>query len=702
MHRAERIFYADYFDVKEQSMQVFNTLPELIETASAKLDDVDVVSFDVFDTLFIRRVSNPNFVKKPVARYIKDRANELGIWCHLRTVEKLRGKFENQQRQENGAKHPDYEANYDHFMPQTLREIFGKKYTKSLFEDVARYEIEMENAMLVARADIVEFIKLLHKKGKRLFLISDMYLPAKYLTQMAEAKGLDKYFEGIISSADSIKAKASGAAFPLIKKRYKLDERRWMHIGDNPHSDGLKPTEFGIDSYVIRDSSERLRLGLANRYHYYTAFHHFWHGRLIQQLMLPLEAENIEREELYIDGYNFFSYLMGYAMVRLKQRIDEIGIRKIYFCSREGWMFKRCWELMAPTLWPGIEDKVELHYIYTSRLATAQASRANMGLTPTDTNIAFGPVQNKDFTDIARIFGLNLKKLKPFLKKHDIGAEEVISPIGRTDECTVKLYDLLEDEDFNDAIKQQTVKHRDALEQYLEDEGFFEDEHVALVDIGWLGTIQYYLTNAISHRKDKPCVHGFMLAADRQYEYPTTRFNRYEGLIYDRLNHSHANSCITIIKDVVEEICRADHPTLLAYDLDKNGNSKLKFRTKSDETAKKEKQQFEYYTPLHQGVFDGVKRFAAACAVMDYYARDLKEWLEFIMVARIPFARTDEIKRLNNEVHQDDFASGKRSLTKKQLGKLRNLWKLSYFKLCFVPFVRLRYFLKHIGQYKKL
>ena len=683
-------------------MKLFHTLPDLLQAASANLDNVDTVSFDVFDTLLVRRVSNPNFVKKPVARYIKDRANELGIWCHTRSVERLRDKIEHDQRQDNGVKHPDYEANYDYFMPRVLKQIFGKKYTKSLFEDVARYEIQMENTMLVPRADIVDFIKLLHKKGKRLFLISDMYLPAKYIAQMVEDKGLDKYFEGVISSADSIKAKASGAAFPLIKKRYKLDETRWMHIGDNSHSDGRKAAEFGIDSYVIRDKDERLRLGITNRYHDCTTYHIFWRGRFAQQLMLPLEGENVEREELYIHGYNFFSFLMGYAMLRLKQRIDEIGIRKIYFCSREGWMFKKCWELMAPVLWPGIESKVELHYLYTSRLATAQASRANIGLTIEDTNIAFGPEQNKDFTDVARIFGLQTSKLKRYLKRHDIDAEEVISPIGRSNLVTAKLYDLVEDEEFNQAIKQQTANNQEALEKYLESEGFFEDEHVALVDIGWLGTIQYYLTNAISHRKKKPCVHGFMFAADRRYEYPTTTYSRYEGLLYDRMNHKNANSCITIIKDVIEEICRADHPTLMAYDLDKTGGHKLKFRSKSDETAKLEKQQFEYYKPLHEGVFDGVKRFAAACSVMDYSERDLREWLEFLMITRIPFANANEIKQLKNEVHQDDFASGKRKLSKKQLEKLRNLWRLSDATLRFVPFTRLRYFLKHMGQYKKL
>ena len=87
---------------------------------------------------------------------------------------------------------------------------------------------------------------------------------------------------------------------------------------------------------------------------------------------------------------------------------------------------------------------------------------------------------------------------------------------------------------------------------------------------------------------------------------------------------------------------------------------------------------------------------------MDYYDRDLKEWLEFIMVSRIPFASANEIKRLTNEVHQDDFSSGKRSLTKKQAGKSNSLWNRSYFKLRVLPFLRFKYFLKHMRQYKKL
>ena len=42
----------------------------------------------------------------------------------------------------------------------------------------------------------------------------------------------------------------------------------------------------------------------------------------------------------------------GSALLTLKRRADNLGIKRLYFCAREGWMLKRCWEIMAPVLWP--------------------------------------------------------------------------------------------------------------------------------------------------------------------------------------------------------------------------------------------------------------------------------------------------------------------------------------------------------------
>ena len=70
---------------------------------------------------------------------------------------------------------------------------------------------------------------------------------------------MDEYFEAVVSSADSFKAKASGSAFPLLAEKYQLDKSRWLHIGDNSWSDGEKPVEFGLEAYVIQDKQEQKR-----------------------------------------------------------------------------------------------------------------------------------------------------------------------------------------------------------------------------------------------------------------------------------------------------------------------------------------------------------------------------------------------------------------------------------------------------------
>ena len=227
----------------------YKTLAQLIDAAEQFIDQVDMVSFDVFDTLFIRRIENPDLIKIPVSRFIAEKANQLDINVSWFEISTLRDEIETQHRQRNGEKYPDFEANYDAFMPEMLAQVFAEKLPDGFFQQVAEYEIKLENAMLVARMDLVEWIQSLKQRGKRLFLISDIYLPADYIEQMVAAKGLDQYFEGIISSADSFNAKASGTAYPLIEQRYQLDKTKWLHLGDNPISDGTRAT--GVWNPVI-------------------------------------------------------------------------------------------------------------------------------------------------------------------------------------------------------------------------------------------------------------------------------------------------------------------------------------------------------------------------------------------------------------------------------------------------------------------
>lgn len=671
----------------------FPSIAALVDHAETLLPEIDTVSLDIFDTIFIRRVPDPDMVKLPVARYIADEAKELGIEIPFRQVMQSRNRIEQAHRQRNGQAHPDFEANYDHFMPEMLAEIFGDHIPDDLFRRVGDFEMFMEDSMLVLREGFERWIRSLHERGKHIFLISDIYLPAHYLKRLVAAKGIGDCIEDVVSSADSIRAKASGAAWPLVAERYGLDRNRWLHVGDNPISDGTRPAEFGLQALIIRDPGEHHRKSLATRYNFYASKRQFWKGRNLYQWMLPLEGENVKRDPLYVDGYNFLGYLLSVFIHRLIERCKDRNIEQVYFCSREGWTFMRVWEQMAPYYYPH-GDAPKADYLYVSRMALAGASCGNHGMTRVSATVARFPAGNRDFRDVCRIFSLDIDPLRPFLD--EVGLRED-DPIGlncddRTPEIQQKFDDLLDNPGFQQEIRRQTNPANQALEKHLDSIGFFDHDKVAFVDIGWLGTIQHYLSDAMDHRSDMPRINGFLLGAIRLLPYRDTWENNMEGLIHDAERINFSSTLINYIKKLLEETCRAPHPTVMGYDPE---TGEPVFRHTDDAVGQDEKRQDKYYQPLREGIFDAARRYAAADQIYYYSSHETQIWLNHLLRTRVAFPKTREVMRLRHQVHQDDFF-GQHQPSKRALKADQTLWDRSANNLRFNPFLRTATFLKHV------
>ena len=242
----------------------------------------------------------------------------------------------------------------------------------------------------------------------------------------------------------------------------------------------------------------------------------FYRGRALQQLMQPHEGENIPQTALYSEGYNFLGPLIGGFVQHIAEESRRLGITKIFFLSREGYTFKKVWEQCVPLLFP--DDQLpQIEYLYVSRMALAGASCADKGLTGSDVSIAFLPPGNRDFHDIARIFQFDLELLRPHLERHRLTADTCLVPRHEGFEKInrLRLMELLDDSGFQQEVRRQSRPSASALIRYLEDLNFFAHEQVAIVDIGWLGTIQRFLYNAIKHRADCPRLHGFLFGATR-------------------------------------------------------------------------------------------------------------------------------------------------------------------------------------------
>ena len=638
--------------------------------------EVDVISFDLFDTLLVRRTHDPDLIKLPVARYISELAEAAGLNWKWDAVQIKRDECERAMRAKTGESYVDHEACYPVFMQQTLEAIFADKADSALLQQVTDYELKIENAMLVPRKDIVDWLKALSKAGKRVFVVSDMYLPAVSLRVLLEAADILPYVEEVISSADRFLAKASGEGYKYLINEYKLQPAKWLHVGDNPISDGFRAVEHGVRSLLLQDPEEHRRRAIAARQYFNSVHRPFWKGRSIQQLMAPLEAENAPRSHLYTEGYNFIGPLISIFVHNVAEHCRKNQIGKIFFLSREGWMFKQVWEKITPVLYPQ-GNLPDVEYLYVSRQALAGTSCAYTGLTQLKADIVFLPPGNKDFSDVCRVFSLPQDIMLPHLRRYALEMDSVLSPIHGGFEFTHRInFELLiKDKLFQQTVKEQLSNANQGLQKYLESLGFYDHDDVALVDIGWLGTIQRFFHDAISHREDRPNLHGLLLGATRGIPFPTTRDNSIKGLLYDKENFDFASSAILYARDLFEEACRAPYPTLNGYKLTTEGEHELVFREMADAIGQGEQAQDRHYADLQQGVLDAADRFGAAAAMVSPSMSDYRSWCNYLLVSKLAFAKQREINNIRHVHHLDDFHGANKPRKSRRPKLFHNPWE---------------------------
>ncbi len=675
----------------------FYSINKLVRAGQQLVASVDTISFDLFDTLLIRRIHDPDMIKPAVTRYISNRAASLGICKSWPYILKLRNNFEKEQRQETGQHFPDFEARYPDYMGRVVKEIFNDAADHEiLLQEITDYELSLENAVLVPRAGLVDWLRELKKQGKRILIVSDIYLPASHLERLVEHAGFLDQVDAVISSADSFLAKASGHAFPLLKERFGLNYEHWLHIGDNPISDGLRPMEHGIKALVLRDGREKLRKSLLKRYCNYSLGQHFYRGRALQQIMLPLEAENLPQDPLYVKGFNVFAPLFAGFIQGVAEYCLRSNIKRLFFFSREGWLFEQIWKEVVPRIYAGAKIP-KVSYLYVSRMALAPTSCAYAGLDREHADIVFLPAGNRDFRDVCRVFGLQAAPFAPLLARHALTEETVLSPAheGFIPGNRIRFNEMLEEEeDFQVEVRRQTLAANQALQLYLEEQGFFDYPDVALVDIGWLGTIQRFLHRAIAHRSDAPRCHGLLFGASRGIAYPETPSNEVKGIVFDRDRFDLAASAMLYNLDLFEEICRAPHPTLQAYKLQNRGYE-LIFRLDDDAAGQAEQRHSEYFRPLQEGIFAGARQYSTAATLLGYSFAELKSWLNYLLVTRLAFPKTSEIEEIRQQQHLDDFHGQHQS---KKLAGPKRLWDSSGLALRWRPFLRTELFFRQIRE----
>lgn len=325
------------------------------EEIQKEINTHECISFDIFETLLVRKVLFPEDVFDLTEKHLNNRGIEIENFAQKRR----------ESQSELGLTNPDINDIYKRF---------GEKYglPDDIIGQCRDIELELERVVLTPRKDMVKIFYQCLEAGKRVNLVSDMYIPQNILVGLLEENGIRGY-ENIYISCEKRKLKLQGL-FKIYKQETK--GKKYLHIGDNIIHDGICAKLEGIDYCLITSPYE-----MAKTTKYQSALKAV--KSLEERIILGISISKvlnspfaITREENKISVKSDYDFAYGFCAPILCQfaswlysEIEKEGYDNILFAARDGYLIKKMYEILRKREKDNNIVAPEGKYFYISRKA---------------------------------------------------------------------------------------------------------------------------------------------------------------------------------------------------------------------------------------------------------------------------------------------------------------------------------------------
>ena len=322
---------------RSESALSFREKPEEL---AERLSSYDVISFDVFDTLLFRTFANPT-----------DLFYAVGQKLDCLDFKRLRMEAEENARRDCMKEKGHREANLSDIYDRLWKDAGIPK------EEGMRAEVEAEERFCFANPYMLEVFRLLHRSGKRLVLLSDMYLSGETILRILKKCGYPEP-EACFVSCDYGLSKSGGTLYKEAEKRF--GPLRYIHVGDNRISDGENAKKAGWDSIYYANVNAVGNPFRSREMSSVTGS--VYRGLVNAHLHNGLQ----ERDPDYEYGFLCGGILaLGYCQF-IHSYVQEHGMEKILFLARDGDILCRVYRLLYP------QEEARIHYVLWSRLAAVK------------------------------------------------------------------------------------------------------------------------------------------------------------------------------------------------------------------------------------------------------------------------------------------------------------------------------------------
>ena len=348
-------------------------------------------------------------------------------------------------------------------------------------EEGMRLECETEEKLCYANPYMLQVWKRLQKLGKRMIIVSDMYLPRSCIERILQKTGYTGA-ERIYISNEYGENKAGGDLFHRVIRDF--SGARIVHIGDNPHSDQKMAKASGLDILPYQNVNKNVLL--YRPMDMSSMIGGAYRGLVSNHLYNGSEKFSIDYEYGYVYGGLF---VVGYCHF-IHEYYEQHYLDQLLFLARDGDILRRVYQKLYP------DDRTV--YVYWSRKAATKLM-ADEDKHDFFRRFIYHKV-NQKVTIGEALRSMELEQLFPELsdwqeiwdvweRKSGAGRKQKFIDLRAEDELTDKNAYLLRR--FIEAKWERVMTHYE--EQQVAAEKYYREilhgcENVAAVDIGWAGS----------------------------------------------------------------------------------------------------------------------------------------------------------------------------------------------------------------------
>lgn len=491
--------HSSYPDTRGQAFPLsFEALREFAEAATKKdrsqytsagrlysafnemLPAVDIVSFDIFDTALVRYVDHPVDVFFHLAQHPTFKAHRFA-----KPVSRQRIEAEKTARKMVFNIIASYEVTSLEIY-QVFCDLNG--ISREYAEGFVAAEEQIELDLCIACGPIQRLAQEALKAGKRVLFVSDTYHTPDFLLRLLRNIGYNVESKDIFASSVARKSKQSGDLFPHVLESVGIAPERVLHLGDHPLSDYAKALSAGVNAILhshkaSRESANLLLLSNANGKNSddgSLGLMSVVRG-MVQAVDQAAQAKGHGKDFWWKFGYRGAGPLTVGFCQWLEQSLRSDGMEHACFLMRDGELFFQIYQ----SLFGNDPGACTASRLDSSRRAMLLPV---LGLAPA-------------FVMPSILGGIGFRPVREYVERLNVSAESfeqeaLVAGFTSLEERidgrleTTRLMKLFVQQRVLCAVLDRSNLERESLTAFLRQQHVLDHSRVALVDLGWTGTIQ--------------------------------------------------------------------------------------------------------------------------------------------------------------------------------------------------------------------